>query len=355
MFHSKKPVSIGIDISEKNIKGVLLEKQPDGFAIVAYTLQEIPQGILSEKEINDPKQMGEYIERVVRELQEGHLHHTIISVALPETETFLTTLTLHTAETSPEALAPLIQEEIKQHIPIDSEHLLCDWQIIEQTPTSSVVAVAAAPREAVTTFTSIFSSQKIIPLAFEIESIAIARAVIPMQSPPKNTTIIVDIGARRSGLSLVHGTTVHTAVSAPLSTTSIIDAIAHSAKISNTEAEQLFFSFGAQMKSAPQPYIRAVSSALHDVVTRIQDMAQFSQTHLYELPPECILLTGGGARMRDSAPYLAQELNIEVREADPLANIIHSLSHPCPIPPHERHYFTTAVGLALRSAITSSV
>ena len=354
MFHKKKTVSIGIDMSEKALKGVLLEKQASGFSIASYTHCDIPIGVMSKQGIGDAKQLGDIMERAVRELQNGHLSHTIVSIALPEPETFLTTLTIHTSlpDHSEKTLTPLIQEEIKQHIPLDPEHLVMDWQIIEHTATSATVVVAAAPHDLVNTFTSLFASQRVIPCAFEIESIAIARAIIPLQTSLKNTMIIVDIGARRSGLSLAHGTTVHAAVSAPISSTSIIEAISTTTKISTQEAEKLLFSFGISPHlQAPKPYQRIVISAVHDLITRIQDVIQFSQAHLHQPPAQSILLTGGGARIQGIAPYLAKELGIVTQEADPLANITHSLSHPCPIPPHERHHFTTAIGLALRNSL----
>ncbi len=354
MFHKKKTVSIGIDISEKTLKGVLLEKQASGFSIESYTHCDIPIGIMSTQGISDAKQLGNLMERVVRELQNGHLSHAIVSIALPEAETFLTTLTIHGSlpDHSEDTLTPLIQEEIKQHIPLEPEHLIMDWQITEQTATSATVVVAAAPHDLVNTFTSLFASQRIIPRAFEIESVAIARAIIPLNTSLKNTIIIVDIGAHRSGLSLVHGTTVHAAVSAPISSTSIIEAISTTAKISPQEAEKLLFSFGINPHSqAPKPYQQIVTSAVHDLITRIQEVIQFSQAHLHQPPVQSVLLTGGGARMQGIAPYLTKEIGIVTQEADPLVNITHSLSHPCPIPPHERHHFTTAIGLALGNVL----
>ena len=355
MFHKKEILSIGVDISDTTLKGVLLEKTSSNFSIISHAQAEIPTGVISENTISDPIQLGSLLEHIVRTLQGGHLRHTLISIPLPEPETFLTTLTLHPSgqNNSPEMLEPLITEEIKQHIPIDPEQLIFDWQISEQTAMSTTVVVAAAPRSLVDTFTQVFSSQRLIPLAFEIESIAIARALIPIQNRhPQDTTIIIDLGAHRSGLSLVQGTTVHMAVSAPLSSASLIESIAHNLKQSNKEGQDLLFSLGIEpAKTMQKTYRSIVESAIHDLITRVQDVIQFSQEHLHETMPQTVLLTGGGARMKGIASYLSQELHISTQEADPLTNILHSLSHPCPIPPHERHHFTTAIGLALRPFI----
>ena len=355
VFHKKGKISIGIDISDATLKGVALETRKNLTLIKAAHSQEIPKDAIVKGGIKKPKIVGELIEELSQSLQGGRIHQPMVVVPLPEPETYLSTFTIPPPkELTRAALSPKVKEEMKAYIPIPPEQLTYDWQITQTNTNAITVAVGAAPRVVITQYTKLFSNQHLIPKAFEIESIAIARALLPFKLPKKESSVIVvDLGANRSGMSLVLNNTVQLAVSAPISGNTITDQLSVALKKSPQEIEALRKTHGFHPeKSIPAAYKTILLNMGHDLLSRIEEIEKYYQSHWQSKTPlSKIILTGGGSKLTGIADYLTKEQKIKVELGDPLTNIHHSLSHPCPIPPHERPHYTTAIGLALRNVM----
>lgn len=355
MFHKKGKISIGIDISDATLKGVALESRKNLTVITAALSQEIPKDAIIKGAIKQPNIVGNLIEEMSKSLQGGRIHQPMVVVPLPEPETYLTTFTIPTPkDITREALEPKIREEMKAYIPVDPNQLTYDWQITQTELSAITIAVGAAPKTVISQYTKLFSNQHLIPRAFEIESVAIARALFPFKLPKKESTAIVaDLGAHRSGMSLVLNNTVQLAVSAPIAGNTITQQLSVALKKSPQEIEALRKTHGFHPeKTTPAAYKTILLNMGHDLLSRIEEIERYYASHWQsQTSISNIVLTGGGSKLAGIVDYLAKEQKINVQLGDPLTNIHHSLSYPCPIPPHERAHYTTAIGLALRNVM----
>jgi cell division ATPase FtsA len=79
----------------------------------------------------------------------------------------------------------------------------------------------------------------LFPAALVIEAVAIARSLLPLEeAQTTSATIIIDIGAARTGLIVFDQGTIQFTVSLPISGHKITATIATSLKLDEAEAEQ---------------------------------------------------------------------------------------------------------------------
>src|SRR3989344_7209103 len=342
------PHPFGLDLSDLSVKVVHLNPEGKGNRMRSFGSAEIAQGAMVDGEILKPEVVVEAIRKAVRKAGPKKITTRKVNCSLPETKAFLRIVSIPTMKE--EEVREAIKWAMEANIPMPIEEVYYDWQILEQqfekkSKNMNVLVVAVA-RTVVDQFVSVLEDAGLDIFGLEIESIAQARSLLNQKQ--KNTTLIIDIGDRRTSFLIAHDFVPSFTSSIPLSGESFTDAIAKAMGISQAEAEKVKIHYGIGSSLKNDHVFTAVRPVVDNLISEIKKSIDFYITGLqYSTTIDEVLLCGGGARTKGLASYIAQGLQHGVVLGDPWVNL--SLEkNVVPIGREEAVQFSTAIGLALK-------
>ena len=192
--------SIGLDISDTSLKYVsfvpsmrtknirILDKWGD---------ISIPDNVLQNGEINDVKILTDVLKEF--KIKTGAEY---VRVSLPEERAYIFETKIKKNVPLKE-IHSLLEFRLEENVPISARDALFDYQMLSSDSKSNEVqvVVAAYQKETVLKYYDVCRAAGLTPLSFEVESQAMARAVVPAQF--KDTVMLLDFGRSRTGVGIV--------------------------------------------------------------------------------------------------------------------------------------------------------
>jgi type IV pilus assembly protein PilM len=222
--------SFAIDISDKSIKYGELIKNSSGISLGKYGREKIPEGIIVSGKIEKEDELV----NILKKIKEKNGFH-FIRVSLPEEQMYLFTLSI--PKTKNEDLRDVILLQIEEYIPLKAIDAVFDYDIIHDDGKNILVEVVSMASIVIESYISVFNKAGLIPLAFEIESQAIARAVVPIGE--KAPVMIVDFGDARTGVSIYQNGRIYLTTTLSIGGIDLTNMIAKTYSISFEEAEKI--------------------------------------------------------------------------------------------------------------------
>ncbi|MFC1663785.1 type IV pilus assembly protein PilM [Patescibacteria group bacterium] len=369
-FLTLQPEAFGLDISDLSLKIIKLKKEERFFSLpgrrkssslklASFGEEKIKPGIIKNGEIRGEEALVESLKRSLTNLKGEKLETNYVVASLPEEKTFLEVIQM--PKMIEKDLKSAVIYEAENYIPLPIEKVYLDFRVI--SPVSNNldhldVLIVAMPRKTIDSYLSCLKKAGLVPKALEIESQAIARALIKngISSLP---ILLIDLGATRTSFIIFSGHSMRFTCSIPFSSQNLTEAISETLKVDLNEAEKLKFKYGIQSdtKTKNNEVCEALIPPLNDLTEQIKKYLSFYLTHdTYEhVSPngkkgiEKILLCGGGANLKGLTEFLSLELKVSVELANPWVNILSEPQKEVPELSFEKSLaFTTALGLALR-------
>lgn len=359
-FFTLKPEAFGLDISDLSLKIIKLKKKGKFFDLASFGEEKIKPGIIKEGEIKKEEDLAKIIKSACAKVKGEKLRTKYVVASLPEEKAFLQVIQM--PKMKEEELKSAVIYEAENYIPLPIEEVYLDSQIVPPVYNHLDhfdVLITALPKKTVDPYLSSLKKAGLKPIAFEIESQAIARALIKNEvtiSP----LLLIDLGATRTGFIIFSGYSLRFTSSIPVSSRSFTEIISKALGMNLAEAERLKIEYGLQSKGKKgKEVFEALIPALTDLLDQIKRYLHYYQTHASHehLPPNGkgvakIFLCGGGAKLKGLTNFLSAQLKIPVEIGNPWINIL-----AAPIQPKEQRLiykkeeslrYTTALGLALR-------
>lgn len=353
-----KPEAFGLDISDLSLKIIKLKKKRGVFGLASYGEEKINPGIIKRGEIKDEEVLVKIIKNALAKVQGEKLETKYVVASLPEEKAFLQVIQMPCL--SEEDLKSATIYEAENYIPLPIEEVYLDSQIVHPVYDHLDhldVLIAALPKKTVDPYVSCLKKANLKPLALEIESLAIARALIKNETTD-SPVLLIDLGETRTGFVVFSGNSLRFTSSIPVSSQSFTEIISKALKINPAEAEKLKIKYGLQTdaKEKGSQVFEALIPALSDLVEQIKRYLSYYQTHASHehLLPDGkgvakIFLCGGGANLKGLSPFLNTYLKIPVEIGNPWINILPEPQKEVPELPLEKSLsYATALGLALR-------
>lgn len=346
-----RPV-VGLDISDRSIKYIAFGSRRN-ISCEFFGEFDIPEGLIHEGEILDEdgtiRFLSSWLDRNGRQLRSS-----AVVASLPEEKSYVRIVQLPRVKR--DQVENIIRWELEAHIPLKQEEIAYDYEIIE--PFEGVsdhldVSVIAFPRVIVDSYARVLNGAGLFPIALELESQAIIRAIVrPLYSP--KARLIVDIGRHRTGVSIFSSGTILFTTTIQIGGATFEEQIAKEIHITTTEAAQYKKTVGldregkgGEVFAALVPVVAALSDELKRTIQYYHDHVE----HLHGAHSRIneIFLVGGDANLDGLDTYLASTLRLPVSRADPftvLKEEFHLLAPP--LPRNQSLAFATTIGLAMR-------
>ncbi len=348
-FFDLFPSSFGLDLSDLSIKSVWLNRTGTHDSVLSFGSVPLALGSVVDGEIMDALAVKNAVLDLLAKAGPKKIRTRQVICSLPETKAFLRIVTL--PKMAAEEVREAIKWEIEANIPLTLDQVYYDWQILDlnlaQEKGKMSVLVVAVTRSVVDQFQAVLESAGLEVIGLETESIAQARSLLSEKNE-QTTTLIVDIGDRRTSFLVTIGNTPCFTSSVPLSSQMITDAISKSLQISFDEAENLKIKQGLGSMALKSPVFKAAEPVLENMAVEIEKSIDFYLNNLrYSSVVDAVVLCGGGSNMNGLLPYLARRLGRPVEFGNPWVNVHLGREIPLIDRQHSVQY-STAIGLALR-------
>lgn len=324
LFSQNSTYPIGLDISDLSLKLVQLNKQGDKIKIQAIGKTDLPSGLIEDGEIKNKDKVINEINKLISAPGYGKITSNEVIACLPETKTFIKLIEI--AKT-PNPLAEIIEGEIEKHVPMAIGEIYYDWQVIENKPDKQRVLIGAAPQDIVNQYIDLLDGAKLSTTALEIEPISLCRSLLAEENPKSkaqkgDTCGILDIGAKRTSMTIYSKNTILFTLSMPISGEKITNNIAETLKIELKQAEKAKIICGLDKNKAQGIIKNILSGMIEELIKKINEAIEFYQNHYPSNGPlNKILICGGGANIKNLSEIIGQAAGVEVKKGNALINL----------------------------------
>src|SRR3989344_4915164 len=334
----------GIDISTSGVKAVRLLERPHGLERGAYAEELLPPGAFADGEFADPAAITTAIAAVA-----SRAGITCANAALPESKSYLFETSVPGEDKG--AWRVLLEQRFDELVPLPPAETVFDViSVGERAEGATTVVGLAFARRVVDQTLAAFDAAAVPVAAFEGETFAMARALLP--EGDTSTTLIIDVGKTTTKLAIVADRIPRFATTIGIGGHAFTLAIQKHFGVTESEARKVKVERGIVPAPGNEDYLATMLStvsAIRDEILRHLDYWQSHQSHegAHE-PVSRAVLAGGDATVRGLPEYLAASLGIPLAIGNVFTNFapegtwVPALDHSASLA------YATAVGLALR-------
>lgn len=335
---------LGIDIGSKSIKiieliGSSASWQLKSSGAVGYS------GVSPDKIINesDYVAISDVLKKIVKQVG---ITSKNVNIALPESLAF--TRVIKFPMLSDEEVSSAVKWEAEQYIPIPVADAVIQYTILERNQTTNQVSVllVAAPKTIVEKYVTVIKMAGLLPVSAETELTALARSL----SPAKGVSMLLDLGASATDMSIVKDLNTVFTRSIPVAGDAFTRAVSQSLGIEAIQAEEYKKTYGLSETQLEGKVRKAVEPIFRVIIDEIKKAIHFHQTEEKGEAPTSLIITGGASVMPDIVPFLTENLDMETIIGNPFGKINLDPETSKQLAPYTAIY-GTAVGLAMREDI----
>gem|GEM_PF-75727 len=334
--------SLAVDISDQSIKYGKLYISSFGLRLGNFGKERIPEGVIVSGIIENQNKLVE----ILKNIKEKN-NTNFVRVSLPEEQMYLFVLSLPRIEDM--NIREMILLQIEEHIPLKAIDTIFEFDVILTSDTNVLVEVFAIASSTIDSYLSVFSKANMIPISFELEAQAIARAVIPYEN--NESIMIVDFGDTRTGVSIVHDRKVFFTTTIDIGGVNLTSMISKNFSLSMEKAEEMKRSYGLDGNSSIEDIFPVILNGISVLRDELSKQYQYWKDHdnvgISHNKISRIILCGGDANLVGLSDYLEASMKIKVEHANAWVNISDMKKSIPNMSFEESLGYTTVLGLAL--------
>ncbi|MFA6515136.1 MAG: pilus assembly protein PilM [Candidatus Paceibacterota bacterium] len=341
--------SCAIDISDQSIKYGELVATSSGLRLSKYGKEKIPEGVVVSGKIEKEDELLIILKKI-RDKE----NIKFIRVSLPEEQMYLFTLSI--PKTTNEKIRDVILLQIEEYIPLKALDSIFDYDVVSDDGQNILIEVVAIAVTTIEGYLSVFSKADLVPISFEIEAQALARAVIPSNDP--SPIMIVDFGDSRTGVSISKNGRIFLTTTLSIGGIDLTNMIAKNFSLSFEEAEKMKHEYGLTQVSKAQNIFPAILNGISVLRDELNKQYTYWETHNNNNAKHeqinHIILCGGDANLAGLSDYLELSMNIKVENANVWVNILNTEDSVPEMSFEESLSYATVLGLSLGGYVYKS-
>lgn len=334
----------GLDMGTTAIRIVQLRGSGTPKALLKYGYIPIDPKIA----LSDAKADQQKVIQAVRELlDQVKLTTRDVAVGLPSSKVFSTVVDMD--RLNPGELQKTLMLQADSLIPTPIAESKMDWALLGDSPKEQgkvEVLLSSVPNEFIETRLDLLESIGLNVIAFEPDSLAIARALLPQDNPAP--MMVVDIGSRNTDIVITMGGAPRLVRSLPTGTDAIIRSALQNLNIDEQQAQQFVFKFGLGKDKLEGQIYNAIIGTVDLLVGDIDKSIKFFQARYPGINIDRIIVTGGASVLPEFPLYLANKFSINVEIGNAWRNVAFPADRQNELLGLSNH-FGVAAGLAERN------
>ncbi len=350
LFGGERRELIGLDVSSSAVKLLELSRRGERYAVEAYAVEPLPPNVVVDKQIVDPRAVGEVINRAVNR---AGTRTRNAAVAVSGSSVIIKRVGMP-ASLNDNDMEEQIRAEADQYIPYPIDEVSLDFQVIGASARDDEqvdVLLAACRREQVESRVAALEIAGLKPVVVDIEAHAMENACpfLSHQMPAEGrgkTIAVVDIGASTTSLLVLSDLqTVYTRDQA-FGGRQLTEDVMRFYGMSFDEAAK-----AKRFGTLPEDYESEVlSHFIADMAQQIDRSLQFffAASSRHEAIDQ-LILAGGCAQIPGVDSRVQERLRIPCAIAQPFAKMsVAARARPAQLAGHEASMLIAA-GLAFRA------
>lgn len=188
--------SPALAVSDSTVRFISFEKTKEGLVVDKYSSEFLPEGVVSSGNIEDSKTLVDILKR----FRKANDLKYIRSI-LPEEKGYIFVAKL--PQEARKDLRTAVEFIIEENVPVSLSEVVFDYDVLSRGEDGGDiwVSVSVVPEVAVNSYLEAYHGAGLSPLHFEMESQALARALVPRDSD--QPTLLVHLGRSKIGFCIV--------------------------------------------------------------------------------------------------------------------------------------------------------
>ncbi len=332
----------GLDIGTTAVRIVQLRgSHPKSLVKYAYTPLD------SKVALSDSKADQQKVVQIVKTLiDQANINTNHVAVGIPSNRVFTTVVDIERLSSA--ELAKTIHIQADSLIPTPLSESKIDWTLLGDSPkdkTKVEVLISSVTNDFVENRLDLLESIGLNVIAFEPDSIALMRAIVPTDAAAPQ--MVLDIGSKATDLIVTMNGAPRLIRSIPTGTEAILRAAAQNLNIDDKQAQQFVFKFGLAKEKLEGQIYHAIISTIDILVGEIEKSIKFFQARYLNVKIERIVVTGGASALPEFPLYLANKFGINVEIGNAWRNVTYPADRQNELMSVSNH-FAVAAGLAER-------
>lgn len=335
--------AIGIDISDGAVRFVELLKEGKNFIPHRFGERKLPPGVVVSGNIIKKDELVKVLISISKDEK-----YKFVKASLPESKAYVFNISI---PEMPEAdIDEAIVFRIEDNAPISAAEAIFDYTIVGKNEKGEMeLSVTAVQESVIREYLDLYNKASLIPRSFELESRAIARALILPRDP--RTYLIVHIGENKTVFSIVRAGIVRFTSTLYVGSSNLNDAIGRSLAVKPEEAEEVKNKCITQ-NPCEEKVFESISGAISSIKDEVNKLLIYWFTHKVSGTPgiqkiDEILLSGKDATIPGVLSYMSRNIKTSVRIADAWSSCFSYNDYIPDINANDALDFVTAIGLSL--------
>ena len=343
----------GLDISDHSIEAIQLARAFGNQRIVAYARLLLRGELIEDGVIKKPEKLAEAIKKLLASAQPQPITTPNCILSIPDSQVFTTVFKLP-AGLKHEEIKNTIPFKAEEVIPFKSSEIYFDFKTIAVNGGSQEVFYAASPMKVVDAYLAVLEMANLTPVAFDLESISLARALLIPRLDTKpvskkesgQAVLIMDLGARTANLNIFDHNGVRQSLTLKGAGNRFSKSLAKTLNLPEKEAEALKVKVGFDRKQQRGQVAAILENELKRIVAETKKFVNYYQDESGNQIGS-VLLAGGSSLLPQLPEYLKENLGLAVQIGNPLRR----LADPAELIKFKKKaiLFANVIGLGLRA------
>jgi type IV pilus assembly protein PilM len=317
MFLKKKDHLVGLDIGSRSIKVGEVKDTSSGRTLTRFGAIDIAPGIIEEDGIKNPEAAADSIAQMLK-LYNIKQQNAAISVG-----GYSVIVKKINVQNMPEdQLQETIHLEAEQYIPFDINDVNLDFQILggsELNPNQMSVLLVAAKKEMISDYLNVMELAGLNPVTIDVDAFALQNIYEANYEAENECVALIDIGANKTSLNILKNNSSVFMRDVSLGCSQINHRIVSQTDCTVEEAEEI--KHNENQDRMPQEDLNEiVSSIVADWTTEIRRALDFFYSTYPDDQLKKIVLSGGGANIKEFRKMLGVQTSTEVSVISPFKN-----------------------------------
>ncbi|OGE30679.1 hypothetical protein A3C59_03115 [Candidatus Daviesbacteria bacterium RIFCSPHIGHO2_02_FULL_36_13] len=343
--------SVGLDIGTHSIKVVALSRGDKSPKLISLGSIVSPMpGIISDTTA-DLEALADSIKKLMTAVK---IDEKEVVVALPESKVFTRIIDDLPYLTDSELTSAIVYVS-EEFIPMPLTEVNINWQVLARADknnsvssksTKTIVLVVASPKKVTAKYVKVLSMVGLTPKALETETIAVTRSLVG-NNPFSPSTLIIQFGSQTTDFATISKGLIWLTRSISSGGLSLTRSLAQHFNFEMSQAEEYKKVYGMRRDQLEGKVYEILKPILDIIVGEAKRVIQAYEAKYPADPIKRVVLSGGGAKMPGLVIYFAENLGLEVQDADPWYFIEKDKDLASKLA-NDASAYSVAVGLALR-------